>query len=545
MTDAADPMDENAAGAALGRGKATIVFLGIVLGYLLTAPTNHSLSVDTYYYALIITHDPIIDVENPRLFLWLAAMKGLYRLASAVLTDIDLFRLIGVVNAVLASLAVMLLARLLVRDFSLARRSAWLTAGLFASCYGFWRYATEIEVYASAVLLSLLLVHAAFRLVRNAPARSFGSVLGLAVLGGIGTLTYQPIGIVAGLVVPVFLLLSGRIRYLAQYSAIAGAMVIGGFGLAAHLGTEEEAAHAVSFVLQADHVAPKLPSPMSLAKMVYAVSHDLLSTNWMFAIESLRERFRLTEGFFLHQEHRFVAENAGPQVWVALATLPAAAVLGLVIIGTAWRTKPRQAIDAREAAVIVWLVAHGAMMLTLSPLGFEGWIPGLVPLAVLSGKRLIAPCVAADRSAVVAALLAVFIVHNGIVGIGTQMREAGDYLHTRGTALIERVRPGDLIVMAAHWNLERYLRFNNAPRAIIVEKEGVNAVRRAIEETLDRGGRVLILDDVAAPTRLSRGRRVLVPDLVALTNDYLGNAERFATGQAGWAYEVRREEDKE
>ncbi len=545
MMDVTDPMNRNAARASLGRGKAAAVFLGLVAIYVVTAPANHSLSVDTYYYALTITRDPVTDVQSPRLFLWIAAMKGLYQAGAAIDPDIDVFRLVGLANAIQAALAVMLLARLLARDFALDQQSAWLTAALFASSYGIWRYATEIEVYASAVFVSLLLIHAAFSLERGAPVRPPWRVIGLGVLGGIGTLVYQPIGIVAAVVIPFWLLARGRIGHLVLYGAVAGGVVIAGFGLAYLLGTGAQGP-AAEFVLQTNHLVPAAPTARSFVKAAYAIGHDLMSTNWMFTFEPIRERFRLVEGFFLHHEHMFVAENAGRLVWVALVTLPAAAALGLMALATTWRFPERRRIDAREAAMILWLVAHGAMMLILAPLGFEGWIPGLVPLLILAGIRIVAPCIAAGRTAVIVALVVVFVAHNGLVGIGTQMRGSGDYLRMRGTALIERSGPGDLIVLTAHWNLDRYLRFSGTARTIIIEKDGTAAVRQAIEETLGGGGRVLILDDIESPRRvLNSWNRALIPDIASLADDYLAAAERFATGHAGWAYRIERKEDDE
>ena len=69
----------------------------------------------------------------PRLFLWIVAMQGLYSAAALVVIDPDPFRLIGFANAIQTALAVMLFARLLMRDFSVDHRSAWLSAGLLGS----------------------------------------------------------------------------------------------------------------------------------------------------------------------------------------------------------------------------------------------------------------------------------------------------------------------------------------------------------------------------------------------------------------------------
>ena len=203
-------------------------FLGFALLYLLTAPANHALSWDAYWFAGVIATGQITEVPQPRLFLWIAAMQGLYSAAASVVADPDPFRLIGFANAVQAALAVTLLARLLARDFSIDHRSAWLSAGLLGSSYGFWRYATEIEVYATAALLCVVLLLAAFAVERGAPARLGRRVLALACLGGVATLVYQPIGLVAGVAVPFYLLTRLRLRHVAFYCAVSGAIVMGG-----------------------------------------------------------------------------------------------------------------------------------------------------------------------------------------------------------------------------------------------------------------------------------------------------------------------------
>ena len=536
MVDATDPMRK--AGSAPLRGAWTLAaFLGLVAVYLITAPAHHSLSVDAYYYALMITRDPVTDVQNPRLFLWLVSMKALYQSADAIVPGIDVFRVIAWANAVIAAFAVVFFARLLERGFSLRPAGAWLTAALFASSYGFWRYATEIEVYASAVLICLLIAHATIALDRAESGRGGLRAIGLGILGGIGTLFYQPIGVLTVFAVPGFLLVRRRFLALALYGAVAGIITIGGFGLAHSLGTGAELP-AAEFVFQTHHLVPSVPSLSDVAKMAFAIGHDLLSAQWMFAVEPLRERFRLAQGFFLHDEHRFAAQNAGLLIWAAVVTLPSAAILGLLGIATALKF-PGRRFDAHEFIMVIWLLTHGAMMLILAPLGFEGWIPGLVPLFVLAALRLIGPCIVAGRMWIVLALVAVFVLHNGLAGIGVQMRGGGDYLGVRGKALIERSGPGDLIVLAAHQNLERYLRFSDAAPVVVIERDGSDAARDAIEETLAKGGHVLVLDDVDRPKRYLNARRwALVPGIEALVRDYLGPAQRFETGRAGFAYEI-------
>ena len=112
-----------------------------------------------------------------------------------------------------------LFAQLLMRRLAVDPLSAWLSAGLLGSSYAIWRYATEVEVYATAALLSTALLHVAFALDEGTPRRLAGRVVAVACLGGLATLAYQSIGFLAGIAIPLFLLLRLGFRPAALYCA--------------------------------------------------------------------------------------------------------------------------------------------------------------------------------------------------------------------------------------------------------------------------------------------------------------------------------------
>ena len=519
----------------------TAAFLAFLLLYLSTAPANHSLSWDSYWFAGVITVDGITEVPQPRLFLWIAAMQALYSAASTVVTDPDPFRLIGFVNAVQAALAVTLFARLLTRDFSVDHRSAWLSAGLLGSSYGLWRYATEIEVYASAALLSVVLLLAAFAVDRDPPIHLGRRVLALACLGGVATLVYQPIGLVAGVAIPFYLLIRLRLAHVALYCAVSGIIVVAGFSAAYQLGGHAPEADAVAFVLDAERIFPRVPDLMTLPKTAYAIGHDLLSTNWMHAIDRFNSVFARIAPGRNFQVEIYAGERAGWIVWVAVLTIPGAAILLATLVWTSVRQPATARFCAREATLVVWLAAHAAMMAVLAPGGAEGWILGLIPLMGIAARRLVMPAVAAGRSARVLLLVAVFLVHNGFAGIGVVAGEEGDYLRARGEPLVEQSGPDDLIVMAHDWKLEGFLRYAGASRTLLINRAGVEDVRRAIDETIAEGDRVLIVDDISsAPARMLAQSPSLVRDRDALLRDYPG-AWRIAENDAGSFYEIAKD----
>ena len=521
-------------------------FFVLLLFFLLTAPPIHSLSGDSYLLARIIKLEGITEVEHPRLFLWIVAMQMLYSAASSVVPDPDVFRLIWFANGVQAALAVTLFARMLIHDLSVDTRSAWLAAGLLGSSYGIWRYSTEVEVYASATLLCVLLLIAAFAIGRIEPARRPPWVVSLAVFGGIATLVYQPIGLLAGIAIPIYLLIqAGGVRQAVLYCAVAGVIVLAGTWLASQLAIADVAADAIDFVLDTKAVRPELPDLLTPLKMAHGLGHVILSNNWVLAFEPVQEIFARVSPARSYEIEIYAAERAGPIVWLPAATLPIAVVLLAMIAWTAVRHPATVSFCAREATLAVWLAAHAVMMILLAPGGHDPWIPALVALFALFGCRLVAPVVAAGRSLLVVLLVMVFLVHNAVSGLGVLIGKDGDYLRVRGEALLALTKPDDLVVMATNWRFEDYLRYAGMTRTMQVRDVGVKKVRQAIDATLAEGGRVMFLDDIVSPPSTFRvNRPALIPEVEALARDYVGSARRYPLGDTGWVYAIGPRRDR-
>ena len=201
-----------------------IAFVGLVAIYLVTAPGYHTTAIDSYDFAHTITEKPFF-AAGMRLFLWITAMQGLYAAVSWIVPDPDPFVIIGVANALQAAGAVVLFQRLLFAHMGVPGPAAWLTAGLFAFSYGTWRYATELEVYAFVMLASLALLNLAFSADRTRPAGRATYLVLVAVFAAVVTLSYQPLGIVAGFAVPVYFLLRLPVRATGLYMAVYGGLI--------------------------------------------------------------------------------------------------------------------------------------------------------------------------------------------------------------------------------------------------------------------------------------------------------------------------------
>ena len=82
------------------------------------------------------------------------------------------------------------------------------------------------------MLISLALLYVTFSLETGNGLRRPSRLTLLAILGGLATLTYQPLGIVAGIAIPVYLSARLNAFRILLYLLVSGAMVLSGLFLA-------------------------------------------------------------------------------------------------------------------------------------------------------------------------------------------------------------------------------------------------------------------------------------------------------------------------
>jgi hypothetical protein len=501
------------------------IFLGLLAFYLLTAPWYHTTAIDSYDFAHLITERGYLGAST-RLFLWQVTMHALYDMVSWVVPDPDPFVVVGVANAAATSVAVLLFQRLLRIHLGLSPEGSWLTAGLFALSYGTWRYATELEVYAFAALYSLIILHLAFRTDHVSPAGRTTAILVAAVFGTFATMSYQPIGIVAGFVVPTYLLLRLGVRssalYLASYAALVGA----GMLLVRMLKSSSVLPEAEG-LLDTDGKIPTLPGLTDLGHASIAFAQNLLSVNWMFMFEPTRrvleERYR----------DRFIQELvASDQTYVGdmlyVLTLPAAAVLVIVSLVLVMRRTRKRPVSAAELCAFVWLGIHAAMSLSLHPHGFETWLPALLPALMIIGVRVIDPLVVSGWRILPLLTLVTLAVHNWFAGVGFFALADKDYNVARGDPVLAVAGAGDVLVVGQNWAFERYLNYEGEAKTYLISRQGREGLDELAEATLSGGGRIFLFDDVF----------VEFPDAVEglrATVDQTADDRRIDLGELGYA----------
>jgi hypothetical protein len=519
-----------ATSAAGGSGRTELVLqvlavVGLTVFYLLTAPWYHTTAVDSYHFASLVV-GAVDDEGTMRTYLWIASLRALYEAVSAVAPETNPFLVAGVVHAIMTALAVVLLQDLLRRYFALSTLSSWVAAGIFAVSYGTWRYAAELEVYAAAAFLSLLILHLTFRVPAIAPDRRTKALLVAAAVGALATLAYQPLGIVAGFSALTFFVLRLRMRETALYLGAYGVLVAAGTALIGYVNQTTIAGAA----LDTDGKLPEAPGLAEMAYAVVAFLQNILSVNWMFLFEPTRARLEADFRYSFIQE--LVASDqsyVGDTLY--FLTVPVAVVLIAAALLFALRRTYQPPFTVAEAAVIVWLMVHTAMALALHPEGFETWIPALVPLLILVGIRVVNPVMISGKRWIPVAVFAVLLVHNWFAGVGVMAYAERDYNVEKGGPVLAEASPADIVVLGNDWALERYLNYMGPAETFLIHRDGAAEFAAAADTALAGGGRVFILDDTFEE----------LPDAIEILDRAraVDEAARIEIGDLGYVVEIR------
>ena len=519
----------------LWRGFTIVALLSVF--YLLTAPQNHSTAVDSYGFAYWITEFPLSAVPELRLFLWIATMKVVFDLAASVLPTKDPFVILGVVNAIQTAVAVVLLQRLLSVRLGVSREASWITAAAFAVSYGIWRYSAELEVYASAALISLALLYGAFSLETGDGLRRASRLAALAIFGGLATLAYQPLGIVAGIAIPVYLSARVSLSRIILYFMVSGTVVILGL-IFAHMLDGASSSGGLGAIFDTDGKPLVVPNAFETGQAIVAFFQNIVSINWSFAFEPTRRIFEETAGRS-YQLFLYPAEFAGPGYLIFFLTIPLAGALFAVAAFVGLRHPSKRSIAAPEGAIIVWLLGHMAMVLLIDPGGMEAWLPAIIPLYILLGLRLVEPISQAGKGWIGLSIIPVLLLHNWFAGLQIISSAEHNYNDVRAEPVLTLSKPGDLIVVYKSWAFDRYLSYTADVHNIDAVNYDPLRVGEMIEGTLAGGGKVYLFDDVVLATMMSDGAETALDPLLARTiGPFLDGARRIDLGPAGFAVVV-------
>lgn len=489
----------------------------LAFGLLLwTAPVNRSEAEDAFYYAMRVEQPSAAREYHAHHALYLPAGRLLYRAALALGLEVRGLEVLSAWSRVSGAVCVGLLAWLLGR---MGRPAGPAALGLLGS-YGFWRYASEAEIYAPVMVLSLLAFAAAAR--PGSRSGPWGVALCLAA-----ALLLHVVALAAWAGVTAMLWDRGRRR--AALGVGLGAALVAG-GVLAGLHARE------GLVLFADPAVVRAGGLGALARAVPAFGHTLASGNFVFANPAWADFVQQLFPGRLLAEEMFMGRHApAGTVWVAGFTLTVVVAAGVVRMADAILARRADAPDRDRRALArgacVWLALSAAAALWIEPGNPEMWLMALpaawlwIGLTWNSGPGI--------RAAVPWALTAALLTHNWVGGMRLLRDPAADYPARKGDAVAGLAGPNDRILTADSHSFVTYLAYRTGAEVLDAKFLSLEEFDQGVRSWPRVSGRVWVFDDVWNPLPPVLRRR---PEDVRRLRE-LGCALRAETRPVGGASE--------
>lgn len=505
-----DSRQEGGLSSALRRGRqswppvAAVLLLATIYG--LTSPGNRSEADDAFWFAHDVEHKSLrglLGSGHSSHLLFLPIARALFVISQAAGFNVRSYDLIRFTNCLLAALSVVLLRTVLQRRFDLSPFAAITGAAGLAVSYGFWRYASEMEVYAPAVLLILVLCHLGFSQLASHWLTSLaGLVAALAVLVHI-------LGIIPAIViVPLTLLLRRRIKAVLIYGAVLS-VTLGGVYLAAYEYTATPRQDLAAYTFSPDPGARYSWSGAALS--IVTVGQDVASVNFLFGYAKVADMLDRTFPRQFLDEERYAGARAStlvkvvPPIAVCLLALLAAALIRVMR-----RHSPpvhrRQAEDFHRLLVVaIWVGVYWLFLVGRSSGAPEAWIPILPALWILIAALVFE---SASRSRVqrllAVAFLATLVVHNSLGGYWPLHSRSSDFNAVRASWLVHHARAEDVILVADGPIFSLYLSYYARAQVIDLEELSAAEIAKRYLAATRPPGRVFVTEGVLNPPRALR-----------------------------------------
>jgi hypothetical protein len=519
----------------LAEGDKRIVILvvaALALFYLVTAAQNLGDTDDSYAFAYRAEHFTLDHFSDPRLLLYHFSMRLLYLGASGIGWDVSALVLMRGVSALCAAASLVLLFRIAARSLGVTNVTAVLAALLLGVCYGFWRYAAEVEVYAPAIFLILLVLHGLSKFDGGGlPQRVVHGAL-WGFIAGLAILAYQPSVIPLCFAFPWLLLSRERAPSLISYLALVGLVVSGGY-LLAYLAYWPEPLGIrglENFLSQRSDEFMVPPFSLrtvvvSMIRTAFALGHDIVSANWIFAFDPLADLVQRAYPTNVITEEIFLAKKAGVLAYLPALSLSLLIVLGVWVLLRAWHLPKGLLLRRPMIVILLWLGINGAIIGRLNPAGVEAWIMVLPPLALVAAAFVIEPCVRRGRVLLIATFVTVLFLHNLVGGMALMFDPQAEYNRVKGAWVIDNARSNDLVIVPADADLVEALRYLSPAQVALIAMGDIPKVagslanqnleslytrtrgrdfdhyilRSLIENARESGGRVIVFSDFFVP----------------------------------------------
>ena len=475
---------------------AALVFVALTALFLLTAPANRTESDDAHQFALEIEQG-IASHGTPRHVAFVPVMHGAFVVVRAVGISDDALLAASVINALIAAVAVALQFLVLRLRLGLSTRTSLIGSGLLAATYGFWRFSAEVEVYPLALATALLAVLVGLSPRATTPWR----IAGVATVAAVAVSAYSANVLLALLVIPVYLLASGRARSLAVY----GAVLVPALMLTVAVPYLAARQPGESFTDAYGAAEGGSLGVESAVKVSVGAGQSIISSGFLFSYPRFADEIASRIPDRALDDEVYLAATVGPARRTVMTTtfalsllaVLAAACLAVPALVRTWRRPEVAALLAWVGGVVGFQISRPEWAD-----GPELWLLALPPFTMLvtiglAGRR--------DRSgrwgsAMLAALLIVLLLHNGL-GMALIQGTDGDRNAARAAWLLDNAGPTDTILTADSSLFHRYLEYHVDAEVVFVvdpvtEGEDLDEV---LASAVERGGTVYATGDVFAP----------------------------------------------
>lgn len=536
----ASRVDLNERGGRPGRRWSTRGTVGVFvcvavlsLFYFFTAPANHSEADDAFWYALDVETGAWADLFHPFHLSYLPLGRVVWSTVRFLGGPDRAYPALMALGAVATAGALLVAWDLLVRRLGIGRVRAGLATAVLGLTYGVWRYATEAEIYALALLVNVGLVHLALAGRPNRLGR-----IGVVVLGALAPFVHILAAVVSAIAVPVAIFSRRGWRATGRYMILTAALGLT-FAFAGWRMAGSPDGDLLAFY-RGGQEATMVRDIGDVARHGVAASQVLVSANFVLTYPSAR---RVLEGLFpghMLQDEAFAGAHAPAAVgWVAPLTLLA------VVASAGWLVSARGRAtggDARRAArrlAATWLLLHAIVGVLFSWAGQpESWMLAILPAWLLAVTLLVSndtPLM--PLAGVVIALL----LHNGIGGLAVYANEDGDRHRAKAAWLVANGESSDAVLTAESAGFARYLAYWSRARVFDLQFKSSNEVREALQSAGSVPGRLFATGEIFDPPDFYRHLRPSQADsLQAATMSFRDDFAIVARDSFGHVFVRRR-----
>ncbi|HUX84415.1 MAG TPA: hypothetical protein VMV20_04230 [Chitinophagaceae bacterium] len=487
----------------LKRCDGLLVYAGFLFFFILTRTANFSAAHDSIEYLNNLEHGTNLFV-NAHLLYHITAyafMKAVMALHLAHKT----YYAVEMMDSAWAAGSMVMVFMFFRNRFGFSRGNALACTCVPALSFGFWFYATNIEVYMPPLFLLLVILY-----ILSKTKITSGDFLAVAVLHGLAILYHQSnIVLVPVVLIRIWQSRSGirLIPVIARYAAIGILMVGGGYlGISWFvLGYRSFPAFYGWFAGMASMTYYWNPIALSTLKDAFVgFSHSFIGGHFFFNVPHLSPILHRMLAKHSLDDEMYISRHITPGLSgiIFLAFLVFLVLIGALLVKLL--SHRRQYVAPFRPSTItltLFLVCYSVFFYFWMPSNLEFWINQSVVFWVLvlglSGSSAGVWKIPQPWLSLVLATLLFFVNYFGSM---QWLRNLDNDLFYRKVQFVKaHSRPGDIVLLRDDWQLEDYLQRYTPDRTEIIPAQDTmkeSPLPAEISSCLGTGGKVFFYDEV-------------------------------------------------